>query len=83
MYAVPSQSIWETKCLQHLKMNTVSAKISVTKSKTVSSVVFHKKEREKFDRGGTGLLLEDSKIKRGRRKREEEEEEDRPWDSKG
>lgn len=52
-------------------------KLSVTESKTVGSVVFHK-EREKFDSSGMGLHLEESKIKIGRWKRE-----DSPWDSKG
>lgn len=54
-------------------------KLSVTKSKTVGSVVFHKKEREEFDGSGTRLHLEESKIKIGRWEREK----DSPWDSKG
>lgn len=54
-------------------------KLSVTESTTVGSVVFHKKEREKFDSSGTGLHLEESKIKIGRWKREKNS----PWDSKG
>lgn len=52
-------------------------KLSVTESKTVGSVVFHKKEREKFDSSGTGLCVEESKIKIAWWKREEV----RPWNS--